>query len=433
MRFVLTREASKQNLLLALWVLFLLMVVYLAYGATIKQSAEVNYDYYLGGLVETMDAAGGNLDSAYPPLATVVFTLLRGNRLIRPFAGAWTVLLLAMVVGVVVYAIRYLGKTERWSLVTALVVTIFLLHEMVVLGRYDWLVGVTLFLAWKAWQYDRFRDSAVFVMIAAALKLVPIVWLPLVWILAPAGGKKEVAKGAVISLVLIMVVCWLVLGIDGTWSNVVYMLEFQGGRGIQVESTLSGFNMLINNLGGQKSQIDFHHLAWHNSELGNGAVQLTRWLMIGGAVVAYRLAWRYKGRDRKKLFELLALGLLSWFLAVAPVLSPQFLVWLMPVLVVWLIDRVLEGRVVSWEVLVVSGMTIVVGVATQWLWPFHYDEFIAQNRFVFTLALNLRNSALLALAWFFGSRAKREVEIVAVAPGNEQEKRQRDKRAVDKG
>ncbi len=87
---------------------------------------------------------------------------------------------------------------------------------------------------------------------------------------------------------------------------------------------------------------------------------------------------------------------LCWILAVSPILSPQFLVWVVPLLA-WQVLRDCTEKI-DVPTLLVCGLTVALGLLTQWIYPYHYGDLIDTQTVAAVLILNARNCALFILS-----------------------------------
>jgi hypothetical protein len=90
-------------------------------------------------------------------------------------------------------------------------------------------------------------------------------------------------------------------------------------------------------------------------------------------------------------------GTLLWVLLVSPILSPQYLVWIVPLLMGYVLLRLLREKVPGGNTLGLAVLLCVLTLGTQWIYPHHYGQFMNEQYPYLVVLLNLRNISLLAL------------------------------------
>jgi Glycosyltransferase family 87 len=348
-----------------------------------------------------------SFESEYPPLMTSVFALMAtGGR--DDFVRSWMLLLLLCALGTGVWGlVRHDEICAAFPIVLAL--SVLLLGPTLVLARFDILVLVTLFLAWRAREGGRPAESGFWLALAVAIKLVPVLLLPLFLVMFPRGEWKRVLAGFAGGSVISLLCASAVLGLEGLSANTAYMLSYHAARGLQVESFLAGLLILGSELTWNQIGIGFHHGAYHVVTVPAWTPLLTVIPGLAGAVIITWLGWRH--RASCDAFRSHLLALLFWCLATGTVLSPQYLVWVIPLaFLAPLEDR--NGQERPWTVwwfLCVS--SIAVAAMTHWMYPSHYEDVVGFNMTAL-LVLNARNFLLLFLALFLLRQHPR-----AVLPG----------------
>ncbi len=371
-------------------------------------AAGASYAPHIGGMQDVSryasiasnirDAAAGTdlqIRSEYPPFTSALFYAVDAVPGVS-FAYAWIGFLVLALGLTAAYTYAFLERRDAVFLLTACVALPLLLSKELTFARYDILVMFPLFLAWKAHQRERYADSAAFLVLAASIKLVPVLALPLLLLAAPPRKRMQVVGGALIGLGISVLVPMLLIGFHAFWSNVVYMLSYHGARGIQVESTWSGIQLLLSNLHGQHVTLDNSSMSMNNPALGHGFVLLSGMLTLLSAAGVAALTFSDKVRSSGSAPLFLAVFLLM--LAFAPVLSPQDFVWIVPLLLVHAFDLWWRSHKISGAVML--GLAAGIALLTQWIFPWHYGEFLDQKTLLPLVILVARN-ALIALAALF--------------------------------
>lgn len=335
---------------------------------------------------------GEAIRSEYPPLASTVFFFIH----LLPdlsFFDAW-IGFMALLAAAGWLCASHAGEKKAYLFPLALCGTVVLLSQETVLARFDIAVATVLFVCWRAHARANDRWAAGALLIAMALKALPLLLMPAILPGPDLKRWKNAVLGSAVVTVVGAGVALNAMGVGGIWSNLEYAGKYQGERGIQSESTWSGVRMLYDMSRGAKSRNEFDHLALHNKELGSGTKALSMTLMVGGALVIGALAW-LSNRRRARPSEEWFLASVCWILCASPILSPQFLVWVVPLLLWYVLSR-MEGRPDS-ITLSIGAMTIAAGFLTQWIYPYHYGDLVNDQTAAVVVVLFLRNSSLLVL------------------------------------
>ena len=201
-----------------------------------------------------------------------------------------------------------------------------LLLGSVVLTRFD-LWPITLVLAALAallWQ--RHRLGFGILGLAVAAKLFPAVLVPLalslVW---HRRGRREalVCLGVLVGIVALVFLPFVVLGADG----VAYSLGRQLGRPLQIESLGSSLLLAAHHLFG----VGLEMRSGHGSQnLDGTAAVVVATVLTAAQLGVLTWIWLRRPRTGEELVRWSAAALVA-FVALGKVLSPQFLIWLAPV------------------------------------------------------------------------------------------------------
>ena len=320
----------------------------------------------------------------------------------RSFAALMTLLLAATVVLTAV-ALGALDVTVgHAALALGLVGATPLLLGELALTRFDALPVALTALSIAAVLRGRPRLAALALGAAISAKLYPLLLLPLLAIhVARRRGAREAVVGVVIAAATVaaIVLPFVALAPGDAW----FSIRAQLTRGVQVES-LPG-NVAIA-LGRAADKLGLGALGVGVDEGGTGAVRsadvtggLGQVLGALGALAAiavvlavWVLAWRRQGASAGRLVRDCA-AVVAAQLALGRVLSPQFVLWLVP-LVPLVAGR--RGRLAS--VLLAVAL-----VATQVWFPDLYRDYVNDRGALETGYLALRNLLLLgvlaALVW----------------------------------
>ena len=361
-------------------------------------SLEMNIaSYILDGLVPYRD-----LLVEYPPPALLSFlvpALLFRTPVAYAFAFAAELLVFDVMAMVAIASMAPASRiTVRKSLAlyTAVVAAV---GPLVVL-RYDLLPAMLVIVALAALVKGKTKTGWALLALGVGAKLYPLVVLPLVAIedlRARQYRRLGVGVAVFVGVLLAMDLPWVILNAGGFWYSMSYHLE----RGLHSES-LYGTALLVEQVFGLttvKGAMTFG--SWNlDSALADLLARWSLYFTVVCLTIVYASHW---WRVRKRPATEVAAGrpdagatqLLIRYACVAvlvfilanKVFSPQYLIWLCPLL------PLIGGR---WRN-VVWGLFIVAAAATQYVYPYHYIEFAQFTPHV-VLTLAARDILLVAAA-----------------------------------
>ena len=239
--------------------------------------------------------------------------------------------------------------------------------------------------------------------IAAAAKMYAVLLAPLalVWIWRTRGRRAAGAPlGAFIGAVAVLVVPWLVLSPGGVWDSI----HSQIGRALHTESLGASLLLVADRLGLYDATV-VRAAPAVSRDLAGGLPDALATVSAVLAVVAALVPGLIALRRRVDPGLLIAASV-AGFLAFTKVLSPQYLVWLIPL-------APFGGAV--------AAVLLVAALALAQSWYFHYHELWAVGPQVWTLlARNLVLVALFAvlMAELAGRRAPRLARRRAASSGS---------------
>lgn len=333
----------------------------------------------------------------YPPLAAVLIMIAR--LLPLPFAAGFSLLmfmaLCATALGVVATA-HALELGPRRQMAAGLVVAVLpLLLGDWIATRYD--LTVAALVAWLSWAAVtlRWRAAWTLLAVAVALKLVPVVLVPalLVWHRRHRDGRQaQAAAGLAAVGVVGTFLPFLVLSPDGLWRMFSYHLD----RPLQIESLGAAYMLGLHALAdiGLRVETTFGS----QNLVGTGPqviAAIGTMLSVVGIVAVWRSLVVSLNRsdpiDAARIFVSAIAATLVVVVTTGKVLSPQFVLWLVPCALV-VVGRF--GRAAF-------ATTVAVLVATQLYFPAHYWDLVALQPGAIAL-LVLRDAllvVLVALLW----------------------------------
>jgi len=311
----------------------------------------------------------------YPPVMVAAIEALDGGS----FRSATVRLMWSqLVVDLAIAAVVAWGWGRRAGIAYLVLGSVFLLYPFLYL-RLDllsvFLAVLGIALVRRRHQYAGGATLAV----ACFAKLWPVVLIPVLVV-----RRAWRALGACIAIGVAGTAAWVAWGgIDGP----VQVLTFRGAKGWEFESTVGA---LVRSVGGVTPHIE--RGAWRVGEVTSAVSGVLALALAAGVAVTWVLAARAKPRGTGVLDGLAPMAAITVFLVLSPLLSPQFLLWLLPFTA---IAAVHGERLVTSLAFVVFGLS----VALLALLP----ELIHGGTFALLL-LALRNAVLVGLLVALGYR-----------------------------
>jgi hypothetical protein len=340
----------------------------------------------------------------YPPLAAGLFWL--AGALPGHYGVTFSILMLAALVATllgVLATARALGLDTRRQTAAGLGVALSpLLIGNLVETRFDLLLAA--FLAWMLYAAvtERWRTMWLLFALATLTKLVPLALVPALvlwqrhrtdWRTAWRGGV------AGLGLVALVLAPFVALSPSGVWHLAQYHID----RPLQIESTGAAYLLVLHVLADVPLRVVYGFGSQGLGGRGPDAVALISTIAL--VVVTVAIAWTLAALLRRarppgdaRLLMAASAATLAALLAGGKVLSPQFVIWLLPA------GFLVCGRY-GWGAF--AG-TAVVMVLTQLYFPDRYWDLVALEHGPIGLVA-LRDAAILALvalAW-----PRRSVEL----------------------
>lgn len=328
----------------------------------------------------------------YPPLAAGLFWL--AGVLPGPYGVTFSILMLgalcATVLGVIALA-RALDMDERRQTVAGLLVAVSpLLIGNLVETRFD--LALSALLVWTVWAAvtERWRLAWGLLACATLLKLVPLALIPVlvIWQRHRAGGRRAWAGLAgSLAVVAAGIAPFAVLSPLGTWDLARYHLD----RPLQLEALGSAYLLGMHALADISITVENSFGSQGLSGTGPKVIAgvQTAVLIIALVGIAWTL-WLLLHRARRpgdaRLFTAACASTVVALLVGGKVLSPQFLVWLLPVCFL------VVGRYGP----LAAGLTVAALLLTFAYFPHQYWDLVALETWPIVL-LVLRDAVLVAL------------------------------------
>lgn len=341
------------------------------------------------GLVPYRDVA-----SEYPPLALIHMTLPRliGGPSHAAYQTWFGVISFALAIGTL--AVVYWLARRRWSVenrydTAAMFIGLAGAALPIVVWRFDILPAFLSAVALAAWAAGRPGWSGFSLGVGAMAKIYPVFLGPIFALAAIAERRFKDAiahmVGGAIAVALILAGPLLLAG-PKAFSFVLY----QENRGIEIESVAGGLAMLAHTVAGVPAQVAVGFGSWQISSPALSTIampiDLFNVLLVAFVAVSCALAFMRDVRELGKVQPSTTVTYLVATLLVViltnKVLSPQYLVWLLPFVALMSGAR--------------STFLLAILVLTTFLYPLNFAPLIDMHGPV-VIALNVRNLLLLVL------------------------------------
>jgi hypothetical protein len=231
------------------------------------------------------------------------------------------------------------------------------------------------------------RDYLAFGLLGLAVtaKLYPLVLVPLaalyLWTLA---GRERVlrALGVFAAVVLAVMLPFAILGPRGLWDS----FHAQSARGLQIESLGSALLLVAHQLGAYEATVEHGTTGAATRDLAGSlpdALATASSLLQLAAVAAVWLLFARGPRNTERLL-IASAAAVSGFLVFNRFISPQYVVWLIPLVLL------VPGRTGIAAISIVAGALVLAQI-----WFFHYSHVFQLEGITWLVVL--RDLALLAL------------------------------------
>jgi hypothetical protein len=302
-------------------------------------------------------------------------------------------LLMAAIVVLTALTLRAMARPYGTVMLSLAVVALSpLLIGRVLPERFDvWPAALT-GAALAAFVRERYRVGGTMLGLGVAAKIYPAVLLPVLVIVAVRRrGVREgvfVVACAVAALAAVLVP-FSIASFSGTWRSL--RIQFSGG--LQIESLASSLLVLASHVADKASHLTTHGAGGGliRTNLSGPGVGVTTIVLDVLLPAALCLIWIRLARSRRDVREDLlryAAGTLATVLVLGTVLSPQYVVWLIP-----LVPLVGGGRGAAATLLFVMAAVL----TNVWI-PDHYFEYQEDLAAAPASLLLARNLTLLAIA-----------------------------------
>jgi hypothetical protein len=350
---------------------------------------------YFGFASKVLDGSIPYHDFAfeYPPFSLLFFIL--------PRLGASTWLTFSMyyqaevivfdIIGIyIIYKIaRKLGNPP-WLLLAIYTLCILFMGP-IILQQYDLFPAVMSLLAIYLFWTGKHKTAWAILALATLTKIYPAVIAPIFLIHYIRNTQWKLCWQGLTAFGVVCLVILLPFLIIGP-ASLRTLYDYHALRGIQLESTYSSFLLAADKLNIINVKTAFGFGSWN--VLGTAADVLTRsstYILGILLLLAYSFIFLRTRKGAPEINQLAACSVLVILITLltSKMLSPQYIIWLIPLL------PLVSGR--WWQTTWIAFM--VVGVLTYYLFPWNYVELTRiENQAV--VVLLVRNLLLIAIAVF---------------------------------
>ena len=325
----------------------------------------------------------------YPPLAAPAIALPglagTGEEAFRSAFAAWTLVLAALVVLLCGALAARTGGDRRRALFAAALAPVAcgaLLRTHFDLAP----VAVTLGALWLVCA-ARPRAGLALLGVGALIKGFPLVALPVVvaWLVG-RGLRREAFQGALACLAVLLAGAAAALAVspDGALDAVRYHLE----RPVQVESPAALVLLGLDGAGlGEAVSVSSHRSDGLRHPLDGPVSALSGLALLVVVGLLTALAARgAEAADQRRHLVLASLAAVTAFAALGKVLSPQFVIWVLP----------LGALAFAWRLYALALAVAAAAVLTQFEFPARYFDVVAREPVAIALVA-VRDLVLLAV------------------------------------
>ena len=275
----------------------------------------------------------------------------------------------------------------------------------IIYDRIDIVLGAMLVAAVVSLLYGRDNLFKLAIGTGIAFKLIPVIFLPM--ILAREWKKVDRRLFRACSLLALpMLLSFDVLMLLGA-RNFDKLFEYHARRPIQLESGPASAAMILM-MFGAPGHVTGGYGSWnlaapYGTWLVMGAALLLAAVCAGSAVMVLRRRSRWHGQETvpqqgDASFVLLMAAVLAAAMALSKVLSPQYFLFLLPVLVLLPVPRDRSAAIANW--LLIAAIYILTGL----IFPWWYSDLVALKPAA-EFVLIARNELLVVLAISLAYRA----------------------------
>jgi uncharacterized membrane protein len=270
----------------------------------------------------------------YPPFALLFFILPRFFT-----SNYWTYavyyrieVFIFMVVGLlVIYKIAQRMGKAPWKMLLIYTLAVVAIGPIIA-EQYDIFPAVMTLLALYCFWLGKHKTSWILIALGALTKIYPIFIGPIFLIYYIRNQQYRRIWSTISTLgatILAVVLPFLIVSFESLWS----LISYHGQRGIQLESLYSSFLLVADKLGFTAIGISLDFGSWNlTSPLADALAKVSIYIMGFFLLLAYWFIYNQMKAGKSQFTRMGAYALLitAVTLVFDKVLSPQYLIWLIP-------------------------------------------------------------------------------------------------------
>jgi uncharacterized membrane protein len=330
----------------------------------------------------------------YPPFAMFFFIL---PRLFNTSFDVYTVIFQAGIflfdlLGLfLIYRIAQRTGKAPWKMLTVYTIAILAIGP-IIFKQYDIFPAIMVLLSLYCFWIGQHKTSWVILALATMTKIYPVVIAPIFLLYYVRNHHyQRIWQGILVFIATSMVVVLPFIAADP--GGLLSFMDYHTERGMQLESTYSSFTLIAGKLGWISTQLGFSAGSWNiTGPLADTLSTLSTVTLLFFLLMSYWFIYSRIQPGNSRILDLGTYSLLAIavFLISNKVLSPQYLIWLIP-----LIPLMCGMRYTIWVVFAV------IGALTYYIFPLHYVELIYLETWPIAILL-VRNILLILLTVLVG-------------------------------
>jgi hypothetical protein len=270
----------------------------------------------------------------YPPFALLFFIL---PRFFTSYYWTYAVyyrieVFIFILVGLlVIYKIAQRMGKAPWKMLLFYTLAILAIGPIIA-EQYDIFPAVMTLLALYCFWLGKHKTSWILIALGALTKIYPIFIGPIFLIYYIRNQQYRRIWSAIVALgvtILAVVLPFLIISFDSLW----FLISYHGQRGIQLESLYSSFLLVADKLGFTAVGISLDFGSWNlASPLADALAKVSIYIMGFFLLLAYWFIYNQMKAGKSQFIRIGAFALLitAVTLVFDKVLSPQYLIWLIP-------------------------------------------------------------------------------------------------------
>ena len=369
------------------------LLFYTIYRIPYYSSIGLYFDYaskVLGGSLPYLD-----FTLEYPPFSLFFFILphlFTSSFVVYAIAFEVELFLFDLLGLYLIYRIAQRQGKAPWEMLTVYSVAILAIGPIIA-QRYDVFPAIIVLLSLYCFWIGKHKTSWGILALGTMTKIYPVAIAPIFLAYYMRNHQyKRIWSGILVFAASSLAIIIPFLVISPT--SLLSLINYHAQRGIQLETIYSAFLLVVGKFGSTSPQLAFGAGSWNIAgPLADTLAMISTFVLAFLLLMSYWFIYSRIKPGKSQLMEMGTYSLLviAVILITSKVLSPQYLIWLFPLL------PLLYGkqRYAIWAVFVV------IGVLTYYIFPLHYPELIDLKTDVVAVLL-VRNIFLVLLTVLVG-------------------------------